>query len=462
MKNKLLAAFVAGAFAAPAAALAQGTFVQIYGTINADGQWAEAEGQASAPTGLGTDTFGNRYGITGGASVVNGRVITPVGVNSAGPGAGGRAAAFVPVDSQPGISSNSSNIGFRGSEDLGGGLKAIFQIESSINIDTGGGNLGGRNSNVGLTSPWGTVFYGVWDTPYKIATGKPDPFFGTTAASFNSVYGSPGFNVQSSGIGVNTPTLVNPSLTTLGQDADFDRRQGNSVQYWTPNFAGFSGRIAYSPGENKSSFAVDTPTGQVQRTAQLNPWLWSVLLQYDNGPIYAAAAYEEHKDFFGTRLFTGSATLGTSSKDWGGKAVIGAQNLWGFNIYAIFERLSYSSDGLVTPGLVNNYKRNAYGLMGTYAFGNFTARAGWMTANDGSCSSVAGQFCNADNTGTNQYSAGVSYNLSKRTLVYVYYTRQDNDANARYRLGTNSGPVGSNVAIGAVPQAAGLGIRHTF
>ena len=95
------------------------------------------------------------------------------------------------------MSSNSSNIGFRGSEDLGGGLKAIFQIESAINIDTGSGGLGSRNSNVGLSGGWGTVFYGNWDTPYKVITLKADPFFATSAASFNSLYGSPGFNVLS-------------------------------------------------------------------------------------------------------------------------------------------------------------------------------------------------------------------------------------------------------------------------
>jgi predicted porin len=325
---------------------------------------------------------------------------------------------------------------------------------------------------LGLSSPWGTAFYGVWDTPYKVASGKPDPFYATTAAAFNSVYGSPGFNSASSGTNVNTPTYgAGATLANLQTDANFDRRQGNSIQYWTPDFAGFSGRLMYSPGENKGNQPVDStglPATLTPRVASLNPYIWSVLAQYDNGPIYAAAAYEEHHDYFGTRLMTGSTALGTSSKDWGAKAVIGAQNLWGFSIYGIFERLSYSTDGLLTAGLVNDWKRNAYGFMGTYGLGNFTFRAGWMTANDGSCSLSNGfvlaarQVCNADNTGTNQYSAGVAYNFSKRTQVFVYYTRQDNDANARFRYGTNTGPVGSNVAIGAVPQAAGLGIRHTF
>ncbi len=203
MKKNLLALAVAGAFAAPAAALAQSSFVQIYGTINADLEAAKADGGAGLPA-----AFGPTYGVTGGANAANGVIIRPTGVNSP-TAAAARVDAFTQIPNQAGVSSNSSNIGFRGSEDLGDGLKAIFQIESLINIDTGGGNLGGRNSNVGLASNWGTAFYGQWDTPYKYITLKSDPFFATGAASFNSVIGAPGYNVLSTT--VNSPTLAGAS-----------------------------------------------------------------------------------------------------------------------------------------------------------------------------------------------------------------------------------------------------------
>ncbi len=227
------------------------------------------------------------YGITGGASATNGFALRPVGVNSQA--AGVRDAAFTQIANQAGVSSNSSNIGFRGSEDLGGGLKAIFQVESNVFVDGAGTTSGfwaSRNSNVGLAGNWGTVFYGNWDTPYKFITLKVDPFWATSAASFNGLYGSPGFNVGSPT--ASTATLTGATLTTLGTDAAFDRRQGNSVQYWTPNFAGFSGRLFYSPGEGKQNYALDATAVTGPRTAQLDPWMWGASLQYDNGPIYAA------------------------------------------------------------------------------------------------------------------------------------------------------------------------------
>lgn len=437
MRRILLIAAFAFALAAPVAARAQSTFVQIYGTFNVDGQYASANDPSPVPIG----------GING--AVVNGAT-RPLGVapvNNSIPG-------------QPGVSSNASNIGFRGSEDLGGGLKAIFQLESSLNLDTGNGNLGGRNSNVGLTGKWGTIFYGLWDTPYKNVTGgRIDPFWNTGAASFASVKGSPGFNISSAG----TAAAASPTALVTNDAAAFERRQTNSVQYWTPNFAGFSGRLAYSPGEINQSFI---PTGYTLPQS-VSPWLFSASAIYDNGPMFAALSYEQHNDYFGTRVFTGANTApGNSSNDWGGKAVLGVQNvLGGLRLYGVYERLSYKTDGVVTRGQITDFRRDAFGFMGTYEFGAWTLRGGWMRMNNPSCSAF-GAVCIDGDLGSDKYSIGASYNFSKRTLVYAYWTRQANDAYARYKLGTNTGAVptagSSTIGIGASPEAAGLGIRHTF
>src|SRR5512139_3608005 len=55
------------------------------------------------------------------------------------------------------ISSNASRIGFKGAEDLGGGLSAIWQVESGVNLDEQTGNWASRNSFVGLKGGFGTV-----------------------------------------------------------------------------------------------------------------------------------------------------------------------------------------------------------------------------------------------------------------------------------------------------------------
>ncbi len=83
------------------------------------------------------------------------------------------------------ISSNASRIGFKGAEDLGGGLSAIWQIESGVTLDEKSGSFATRNSFVGLKGGFGTVLLGNHDTPLKMVGRKVDLFGDTMADSRN-------------------------------------------------------------------------------------------------------------------------------------------------------------------------------------------------------------------------------------------------------------------------------------
>src|ERR687887_1587613 len=130
MQLKRIPLICSALFAAPAAALAQ-TTVQIYGRLNAD---LESVKQTGSATGT---NFASRSRVT----------------------------------------SNSSNVGVRGTEELGQGLRAFFQIESSVNFDSGtqSGFWASRNSGIGLISGYGQVLLGQWDSPYKFSTLRIDP-----------------------------------------------------------------------------------------------------------------------------------------------------------------------------------------------------------------------------------------------------------------------------------------------
>jgi predicted porin len=114
------------------------------------------------------------------------------------------------------VSSNASRIGFKGSEDLGGGLKGIWQIESGVNIDEGNGTLASRNSFLGLAGGFGTVLVGKHDTPLKLVGRKYD-LFGDTMADSRNVLGG-------------------------GSDA----RANNVVAYISPTFGGFHVAAAWT------------------------------------------------------------------------------------------------------------------------------------------------------------------------------------------------------------------------
>jgi predicted porin len=151
-----------------------------------------------------------------------------------------------------GISSNASRIGFKGSEDLGGGLKGIWQIESTLNMDERNGNVADRNSFVGLSGGFGTALIGNHDTPLKLVGRKVDLFGDTIADSRN--------------------------VMKVGSD---DRAR-NVVAYISPNFSGFSGIAAYTTDFNGTS---DTNPDRDDYSA------WNVSGQYENGPIYVGFGY---------------------------------------------------------------------------------------------------------------------------------------------------------------------------
>jgi len=112
-----------------------------------------------------------------------------------------------------GIGSYASRIGFKGSEDLGGGLKGIWQIESGVNLDEQNGTLASRNSFLGLAGGWGTVLVGNHDTPLKLVGRKVD-LFGDTIGDSRNVMGG-----------------------------GSDTRAKNVAAYLTPNMGGFSGAV---------------------------------------------------------------------------------------------------------------------------------------------------------------------------------------------------------------------------
>ena len=175
-----------------------GATVTVYGTLNADAGTVE------------------RTGATVSTTALNSLVTAP-------------GAAPTNLPNRYTMRSNSSNIGFRGTRPLWGGLSAVFQIESSIGIDGGASTLAGRDTFVGLSGGFGSVLYGGnIDSPYKRGVQGKDPFFVTGIATQKGILGSPGFNVASvNAVAGNTVGGNAPGAQQ--QNAGFDARLNNLV-----------------------------------------------------------------------------------------------------------------------------------------------------------------------------------------------------------------------------------------
>jgi predicted porin len=161
-----------------------------------------------------------------------------------------------------------SRFGLKGSEDLGGGLKANFLLEAGFDPSTGAANnysnpytgtssnaIFGRQSWVGLSGGFGELKLGKMWTPYDMVKGSG-------AAGFDSLLFAPSTSVWASN--------------------SYQDRPGNSVYYQTPDLAGFSAAAMYSFGENK------TATVSAGKIASFN-------VAYAKGPIGASLAYQTEK-----------------------------------------------------------------------------------------------------------------------------------------------------------------------
>lgn len=314
------------------------------------------------------------------------------------------------------LSNNLSVLGFRANEDLGGGLAAWAQIETNVRVDTGDGPWGGRNTAVGLRSTsLGELVLGQWETPLRfVSVYAIDPFTAGIFAS-NGIMGN-GFATAANG----------------ASSSSFDRRQPNLIQYWSPNLDGFAARIAYAFSEEKSD-----------KTA---PDLFSGLLSYNKGPLYAAYGYELHREYFGAGSADTAHRIGIAYSFGQGTRLRGS-----------WERLRYEP----APG--QQLSRAAWQLALTQELGaQGQLRASYVKAqaSRGNATAAVGSIAKpGTDSGASQISLGYGHTLSKRTELWAAYTRIDNGAAALYNLSAN-GLAG--LKAGQDPQGLGLGITHKF
>lgn len=308
------------------------------------------------------------------------------------------------------LANNRSVFGLRGSEVLGGGYRALWQIESAVSVDTGTGSFAGRDTRLGLAAPWGTLFAGNWTTPFTSATQGLDPFYPTTAG-YMSIMGN---------------GSASSSDNTLNITA-FDRRQRNSIHYWTPEWNGFSARIAHGFAEEK--------------TALVKPSLTSFAAMYENGPLYLTYAHERHEDYQGAGLTDTGHKIGAAYR-FGPVRVSGA-----------VERLRYRTSS-------GPLERTAYYLSASYQAGAHGLRLGVARANDGKGSAVGqlGPLRSGTDTGAAHFTLGYDYAFSSRMTFYSYVSRIDNERNGNYDFAINELGAGRGATIDGVA----IGLRHAF
>lgn len=309
------------------------------------------------------------------------------------------------------INSNASRLGVKGSEDLGDGLKGIFQYEVQMDANGNAGNglgNGTRNSGVGLEGGFGKVVMGIWDTPFKVVHNKVELFDNTTSFSSLNLIG------RSNG-GANANGTVN-----------FNTRQKNMIQYWSPNFSGFQAAVMYSPDSAP--------------TTTTNKQIMSLSGSYEQDAIYAALGYETRADAT-TAGQTDSATRLTAKYNFG-PAWVGA---------------TVESIGIKTAA-ATSYNQSNMEIVGQYNLENNFVALSYAKAGK---AAVA-------NTGATQVSLKLGHNFSKKVEGFLAYTNLKNDAVAAAgtggAYGLNSSAIFGTAAqqIASTQSAFGAGLIVSF
>lgn len=302
---------------------------------------------------------------------------------------------------------NQSIFGFRGAEDLGDGMAAIFGLQMALQPDTGGGgnaaalsgtnapvsSLFNRQSYVGLQSKLGTIKLGRDFTPAVLAT-------------------LPAVAIVS---GMNTGMAT----STTAQGISNDYFNSNQISYESPNFSGFSFKGNYVFGEVAGASSKGSSLGGA--------------LAYKNGPINLAAGGQRDNDLTGHSI------------DW--YVVTGAYSLFDtFKITAGFDQVHNTSPVVsASPAVWHDSTMATIGAS-YYLKPQLAFAAQYFRVKD----TVTG-------TASRQTVLNVDYALSKRTSLYVLASLVQNGA-------VPISPIYSGAA--SVPNANGkglaLGIQHKF
>jgi predicted porin len=330
-----------------------------------------------------------------------------------------------------------SRIGFRGTEDLGRGLKTVWQIEQKVTFDTGAsGTLANRDSFVGLAGAFGTVRLGNMTTVYKDNREPIRALVGTesgnTASASNVLAAAPW-----------------AGATT------FHLRRANSVRYDSPSLGGLIVQAQYSPDEVRK---VSPGSGNQ------NADLWSLGLKYENGPLWATLSHEIHKDMFGASGSLQAAVANSTSgagdihaKDTATRGVVAYR--WGpARVSLSLSTIRYTESGTRAAGKFDNFKHNPWELAWEHTWtGAVQTVVAYVGAPAGSCGLAGGVACSTTGLDGKMLILGAAYSFSKRTALFGYYTKITNGASSMYNNAANAA-----VDPGGDVTNVSFGIRHDY
>ena len=325
---------------------------------------------------------------------------------------------------------NSSRLGFRGTEDLGGGLAAGFWLEAPLSNDDGSQVRGfnfTRRSTVSLSGGFGEVRLGRDYTPTFWNDTVFDPF-GTNGAGTNVIN-----SVHNAGVltgaftGIPAAALVDPAAV----------RASNTIGYFLPpNLGGFYGQVQFGLDEQ-----VHNDSGFNSKAGRYVGGRFG----YANGPLDVAVAYGQTRT-----LDAQTAKIDVNTFNLGASYDLGVVKLFGE-----VSQIKNDFDNIGPVGL-DSVKVNGYLLGATAPIGAGLIRASYSVAKGDADGAAA-------DPKASKFALGYVHNLSKRTALYATVAHISNKDGSNFTTYPGSNAVtGITGTANKSSNGYDFGIRHSF
>lgn len=397
MQKKLIVLAVAAALTAPALAMADSSNVTVYGRahISLDSNGGNA----------GNSTTGTKNGLN--------------------------------------LTSNSSRIGFKGTEDLGGGLNAVYQFETEVMVQGTAAMFGAqRDTYAGVKGNFGTVVAG--RLPLANMYANDANFLGDKVGDAG--------NMTAGGFG-GAGLLAVPS------------RVSRAIGYVSPSLSGVTVTVGFVPNTPQSlnnAGAGAAGTNNAQKDSS-----YALRAAYDQDGIFAALNYL-NLGVAGINLATGAlgaipaAGIAQSGAKVAVTSLAGGYNFGVGQVKAQYVLTDANQQAAFSVGGGSGVKQSVITIGGQFNVNETSA----IKAQFAQASDLTMNGATVVNTGASMFGVDYDYNLSKRTTLYVAYAKVNNKANAQFSAtGYAHGGVGAPGATAGVannPDAFSLGLIHNF
>ena len=368
------------------------------------------------------------------------------------------------------VQSNSSLIGFKGTEDLGNGLQALFQAETTLNLTGNNPNgtqatgvnvntsnsvfSGLRDSFVGLNSKYGTGMAGYLSTPFRATLTSFDVMPGATGSG--SIETMSGIRIADQG--ANTVLGGKYAVNALSLTSS---TRATAVAYALPTLYGFNGSVAYTGSGNNglgNNTTINVSCGNdVSACTQTPQSAWGLNLGWTGYGVNVAGAFQQANINLRSNADPVTGAVGVAGAMGNFTSYLigaGYTGIAGLKTSVAYTRNSLGIRAISGTDGANKLSNNQLYAGVSYRMGNWEPRlsATWSSNVNG--------MTEVNQLGARQWTFNTGYYMSKRTQVYGLISNLNNSANQNYQMGQQVN--GMKPTGGQNLFTYGMGLRTTF